>query len=123
MAKTVLELTPEELGAYQPCGERGTPPDRERWERAWQLARSAAELLRVRFCAIRIVVFGSLVDQRRFTPWSDVDLAAWGIPADDFYRAVAVITGLSPEFEVDLVDPQMCPPALLERIKHEGIEL
>ena len=123
MTKTVLELTSEELGAYQPCVERVTPPDRERWERAWQLAQSAAELLRVRFHAVRIVVFGSLVDQRRFTPWSDVDLSAWGIPPDDFYRAVAVITGLSPEFEVDLVDPQMCPPALLERINHEGIEL
>lgn len=123
MAKTVLELTPEELRAYQPCEERGTPLDRERWERAWRLARSAAELLRLQFYAIRIVVFGSLVDQRRFTPWSDVDLVAWGIPADDFYRAVAVITGLSPEFEVDLVDPQMCSPALLERINHEGIEI
>ncbi|MGD9335162.1 MAG: nucleotidyltransferase domain-containing protein [Desulfobacterales bacterium] len=123
MTKTVLELTDEELGAYHPCGERVTPPDKERWERAWQLARSAADLLRVRFCAVRIVVFGSLVNKRRFTPWSDVDLAAWGIPPDDFYRAVAVITGLSSEFEVDLVDPQMCPPALIERINHEGIEL
>jgi len=123
MTKTALELTSEELSAYQPGGKQGILPDKERWKRAWRIARSAAELLRVRFCARRVVVFGSLVDLRRFTPWSDVDLAAWGIPADDFYRAVAMITGISSEFDVDLIDPKTCSSALLECIDHEGIEL
>ncbi|MBW1728563.1 MAG: nucleotidyltransferase domain-containing protein [Deltaproteobacteria bacterium] len=123
MAKTVLELTPEELRRYKPAGKLEVPSDTGRWERAWQVARSAAKLLRQRFGATRVLLFGSLVDFKRFTPWSDIDLAAWGIPAGEFYRAVAMVTGLSPEFELDLVEPETCRPGLRRRIEQEGIEL
>jgi predicted nucleotidyltransferase len=95
----------------------------ERWERAWEVARVAANLLRERFGATRVVVFGSLTDSTWFTPWSDIDVAAWGISAGEFYRAVAVVTGLSPEFEIDLVDPETCRPSLRRRIEREGIEV
>jgi hypothetical protein len=40
------------------------------------------------------------------SPSSDVDLAAWGIPDDQYYRTVAAVPDMSPDFEVDLVDPE-----------------
>ncbi len=95
----------------------------ERWERAWEVARQAACVLRERFEATRVIVFGSLTRDVWFTPWSDIDLVAWGIPAGEFYRAVAVVTGLDSEFEIDLVDPDACSPSLRRVIEREGIEV
>jgi predicted nucleotidyltransferase len=78
---------------------------RERYDRAWDTARSAARLLKESYEARRVVVFGSLASESRFTKWSDIDLAAWGIPYDKFFRAVAAVNDLGGEFSVDLVDP------------------
>ena len=79
MGKTALDLTREEWRAYQP----GDKPDGiqvgERWERAWRVARAAANVLREQFDATRVVAFGSLAHRDGFTLWSDIDLAAWGI--------------------------------------------
>ncbi len=66
--------------------------------------------------AVRVLLFGSAVWCASFTPWSDVDLAAWGIPPERFYAAVAAVTGLSADIKVDLVDPEDCRPALRAHI-------
>lgn len=94
-----------------------------RHKRALTLAREAAHILKERFGAKQVILFGSTVDQSRFTMWSDVDLAADGIPNDRFFAAVAAVTGLSPEFKVDLVDIADCKPSLRKAIDQEGILL
>lgn len=123
MDRTALALTREEWQDYHP----GTTVDQNqltsRWEGAWAVARTAAQLLRGQFGATRVVAFGSLARRDWFTPWSDVDLAAWGIPAQAFYQAVAAVTGLSPEFRVDLVAHEDCQPALRRVIEQDGIAL
>jgi predicted nucleotidyltransferase len=91
--------------------------------RAWSVARTAAEVLRRRFGATRVVAFDSLARRDWFTPWSDIDLAAWGIPPDAFHRAVAAVTGISSEFQVDLVAPEDCRPALRQVVEQEGVSL
>ena len=88
-----------------------------------RISEIAGDLLRRRFGATRVVVFGSLAHREWFTLWSDIDLAAWGIPPDSFYRAVAVVTGLSTEFEVELVAPEDCQPTLRRAIEQEGVEI
>jgi predicted nucleotidyltransferase len=123
VAKTALDLTGEEWQTYRPGRDRDERQCAERWERAWEVARAAARLLRERFSAKRVVVFGSLTQRDGFTPWSDIDFAAWGIPPEQFYRAVAAVSGLSPDFEVDLVDPESCRPALRKRIEREGVDV
>jgi predicted nucleotidyltransferase len=123
MARTALDLTAAELQAYRPVRERDERQVLERWERAWEVACVAACLLRERFGATRVVAFGSLAHRAWFSPRSDIDLAAWGIPANQFYRAVAAVTGVSSDFEVDLVDTEGCRPALRRLIEREGIEL
>lgn len=127
MAKTALDLTPEQLHAYHPArraaGAVENPSTDDRWKRAREVARQAASLLRDRFGATRVVVFGSLTRRTWFTARSDIDLAVWGIPPEHFYRAAGAVCSLSSEFDVDLVDPDACPPAIYRNIEREGIDL
>ena len=91
-----------------------------RRERAWELARQAAEMLKRDFAAARVVVFGSLVQEGRFTEWSDVDLAAWGLDSTNWLKAIGTVLRLSDEIELNLVDVGSCSPELLAAIEREG---
>jgi len=93
----------------------------ERYRRAWQLALDAARLLKEEFGAAKVAVFGSLVHEDQFTPWSDIDLAVWGLEGVDFFAAVAHLQDMNPEIEVDLIAIPYCQPSLLQRIQEEGI--
>jgi len=123
MTKTALDLTPEEIYSYQPAKKSDKGHGIERYEQAWALAHTAAQLLRERFGVTKVVAFGSLIHPESFNIWSDVDLAAWGIPDDQFYQAVAAVTGISQDFQVDLVDAENCRPTLRRSIEREGINL
>jgi len=129
MTKTALDLTPTEWRSYRLLealkrrekeGDKGVEL---RKREAWSIARKAAELLRREFGAKRVVVFGSLVHEKGFTIWSDIDIAAWGIPPEEFYSSVAAVTGLSPLFKVDLIDFEECRPILRKVLEQEGIEV
>lgn len=128
MSKTALDLTPKEWQTYQPARNQ-TPSDAKnalvisRKEQAWQLVQQANKLLREEFKARHVVLFGSLASETGFTIWSDIDLAAWGIPPERFYAAVAAVTGLSSDIKVDLIDPDTCRPGLRTIIEREGIAL
>jgi len=124
---TALDLTPEMIAAYQAAARRQHEREQQalalREERAWELARQAARLLREQFHTTRVVVFGSLVHPGCFTPWSDVDLAAWGIHPHDTFRAIGAVMDLASEIEVNLVDVETGSSSLLTIIEQEGIEL
>jgi predicted nucleotidyltransferase len=127
MARTAVGLTAEELEAYR-CAARLREQQvrqglAERQVRAWALARRAANLLRTRFGAKQVVVFGSLVHEGCFTLWSDVDLAAWGLRSEDTFRAIGAIQDLDADVELNLIDVGICSPSLLAVIEAEGIEL
>jgi uncharacterized protein len=64
--------------------------------------------LKERFGATKVVVFGSLAYRAWFTPWSDVDLAVWGIPAGSYYRSIGSVQGLGVEagFRIDVINPK-----------------
>lgn len=123
MAKTALDLTPEEWKRYDPTQNLGKFHDPDRWERAWQLVPQLATLLREQFGATRVMVFGSLTRPDSYTRWSDIDLAAWGIPPERYYAAVGAVIDFSPEFDVDLVDPDCCRPSIRRSIEEKGIEV
>ena len=90
-------------------------------QQGWQAARKAANVLKEEFGAKRIVLFGSMLDPEHMTRHSDIDLAIWGISADDYLRA-GVAAEKGHHFSVDLIDAESAPPYLLEAI-HQGIEL
>jgi predicted nucleotidyltransferase len=129
MAKTALEIIGDQALAYHMSAavrRRQASRDRQvrgRWHRAQQLAREAAQRLREKFGARRVVLFGSAAERSLFTPWSDVDLAVWGVAPERFYAAVAAVTGLSTDIRVDLVDAEQCSADLKRAIEQEGTEL
>ncbi len=129
MAKTALEITGDQALAYHmgaAVRRRQASMDHQvqgRWHRARQLAREAAQRLREQFGARRVVLFGSAAERSLFTPWSDVDLAVWGVAPERFYAAVAAVTGLSTDIRVDLVDAERCSADLQQAIEQEGMEL
>lgn len=96
---------------------------RERYERAWEEAKKAACLLKEKYGAKKVIVFGSLVDLSRFNRWSDIDLAVSGIPAARFYAAVGAVTRLITDFKVDLVDIYDCKESISKAIIREGVEI
>ncbi len=93
-----------------------------RQESAKDTADALAKTLKERFYASKVVLFGSLI-RADFSPWSDIDLAVWDIPAADYFKAVAYASGYSNVFKVDLVDAEDCSQSLLQHITHNGIEL
>ena len=129
MPKTAIELTPEELAQYRPeeivreRRERTAAERRARWQQARAVAEEAAAILRERFGARRVLIFGSGADPEAFTLWSDIDLAVEGVAPERFYAAVAAVMDLSPDFRVDLIDVQSARPSLRAAIEQEGVEL
>lgn len=125
--RTAAQLTEEDLASYRASVREQAERERvelsEREERSWSLARAAAALLRERYHATRVVVFGSLAHSGCFTPWSDVDVAAWGLDPRDTLRALGEVMDLSVDIRVNLVDVATCRPAMLEAIEAGGMAL
>ncbi|MFW6171219.1 MAG: nucleotidyltransferase family protein [Planctomycetota bacterium] len=121
------KLSSVELEAYRRAARSRTRRrGREliaRRERAWCAAREASRLVKDRFGATRVVVFGSLVHRGRFTWWSDVDLAAWGLRPRDTLRAMGAVGELEREIPINLVDVATCKSELRAAIERDGVDL
>jgi predicted nucleotidyltransferase len=124
---TALQVSPEAMAVYRATAQRRwEEAQRElarRQERAWQVARRAVALLKEQFGATQVIAFGSLVHGYWFSSASDIDLAVWGLRADDYFVAVAKLQDISPEFRIDLIAMERCRPALRETIMREGERL
>ncbi len=90
---------------------------------AWDVARRAARILRERYGATRIRVFGSILHPERFHAGSDIDLAVEGVTVTDYWDAVAEVFLLDEVIKVDLVDPDSCSPAVWNIVEEEGVDL
>ncbi|HBG02463.1 MAG TPA: nucleotidyltransferase domain-containing protein [Firmicutes bacterium] len=125
-----MHVRPEKLAEYYkqkyPLTFAKIPIDKElmeRYEKAWNIAKEAAKILKQDFGASKVAVFGSLTDLSAFTLWSDVDLAVWGVPESRFYAAVGAVTGLPSDFQIDVIDATDCRERLTKSIESEGVEL
>jgi len=120
-------LTAQQLDAYrQTMHRRAAEADARRAERraaAWAVAREAADLLRARYGATRVLAFGSLAEGTHFSARSDIDLAAEGLRPSDHFAALGRLLTLSPDFEFDLVDLGACPRGLSAAILATGVHL
>jgi predicted nucleotidyltransferase len=120
-------VKPEELALYRATARQRQARQQEelarRRQRAWEAARKAATLLKSQFGATRVVVFGSLLRPECFTPWSDVDLAAWGLRPEDTFKAIGAVLDVDEEIEVNLVDMGACRASLRTVIEREGVEV
>jgi predicted nucleotidyltransferase len=83
----------------------------------------AADLLRERFGATNVILFGSLAHGLWYSEISDIDLACEGLGSEAYLLAVARLQDISDEFTVDLVSLESCRPGLREAILKEGLQL
>lgn len=126
MSLTALELSPEELKQYHPreAFRRRRAETRvevaKRRRRAYAAALKAAKLLKTKFGAQEVILFGSLARRGSFTLYSDIDLAVRGVPSDRFYEAVGLIITFDMEFDIDLIEFETCPASLRQNIEKDG---
>lgn len=88
---------------------------------AKQDAQQIAMLLRERFGATRVILFGSLV-KGNFAADSDIDLAVAGIAKADFFAALADANSLAHTW-VDLKPLEDLSPHFRQRVLETGEEL
>jgi len=123
----MAQIAKERMAAYRATAQRQWQAEqralRQRRQRAWHIARQAANLLRERFSANRVVVFGSLVDEGLFHSRSDVDLGVWGLDERIYYYAVAQVLALAPDIAFDLVRVEQASPALSAMIEQTGVDV
>lgn len=95
----------------------------KRRQRACLVAQRIAEMLRRDFGATTIYQFGSTLRASGFHAHSDIDLAAEGIPSEQYFAAIGQALMMSDEFSVDLLEISSCQPELKDIILKEGIIL
>ncbi|MBI5303251.1 MAG: nucleotidyltransferase domain-containing protein [Chloroflexi bacterium] len=121
-----LQISPEQMAIYKRTArERQAQYEREmraRREAAWVVARQAAQVLKGRFGATRVIAFGSLAHGAWFHARSDIDLAAEGIPEKDHFSAWGSLEDLTHDFEFDLILFESAPEHLRRSI-HQGVEI
>lgn len=121
-SRTANDIPPALWKQYHPFRSIADERSTSAAENAKGVASAIAKELKSRFSASRVMLFGSLA-RGDFHRWSDIDLAVWGIPAADYYRAVAFANGFSDLFKVDLVDVEDCSESLRRHIQKEGVEI
>jgi uncharacterized protein len=92
----------------------------QRRQHGFEVAKTAAQVLKTEFAASRVVLFGSLLSEN-FHETSDLDLAVWGLPEKHYFKAVARLLSLI-DFEIDLVEVQLASPEILAAIA-QGMEV
>lgn len=125
---TALELTREEWQPYIEASRRRVTPQpdpallEERQELLERLRQLAAVLKR-RFHARRVILFGSLLYADSFDEHSDVDLAVEGVAPTDFWEAWRVAEEAVGDRLVDLVDIETAKVSLSRAIARDGMDL
>jgi len=126
---TALELTREGWRSYleaarrRPAPPEATPAERRARERLLDRVREAAAVLKARYGARRVVLFGSLTHAAWFMPDSDVDLAVEGLAGDDYWRAWRLVEEIIGDRPVDLIEIEMVGESLKRAIQRYGMEL
>lgn len=126
---TALELAREGWSPYiEALSRRPAPPElspEEQRERKQLLARvrQAAAMLKSRFRAQRVVLFGSLAHASWFVRDSDVDLAVEGLSSEDYWEAWRLVEESIGDRPVDMIDIETSGKSLRQAIERYGVEL
>jgi predicted nucleotidyltransferase len=118
-----IEITDQYLKTAKIRRKKLQATCRARYDRAWDVARQAAGLLKETYHVSRVVVFGSLVASDQFHLRSDIDLAVWGIDDRDYYQAVGVLQSLDREIAIDVIIYDEAKEYLQRAIDREGISI
>lgn len=88
-----------------------------------QQAKALADILKAEFGATKVALFGSMLSVNDIHLGSDIDLAVWGLPYEEYIAALTELMTNAKEFDVDLVRIEEAPPSLKTYIFKEGLTL
>jgi predicted nucleotidyltransferase len=126
---TALELSREEWKPYIEAARRRPSPrgltatDQVERENLLVRIRKAAEVLKSRFGATRVVLFGSLAYPEWFTEDSDVDLVIEGLEGKDYWEAWRVTEEIIGNRLVDFIEMETIGESLRRAVHRSGVEL
>ena len=89
---------------------------------AYADAQRLAQVLKEKYGCTRVVGIGSTFNEKEFTEHSDIDLVAFGLPAQKYFSISAAIGRLT-SFEVDLIPAEDARPLTRKLVEEEGVEL
>jgi predicted nucleotidyltransferase len=87
---------------------------------AWTVARGIGRMLKNKYQAKNVLVFGSLA-KKYWTRNSDIDIAVRGVPAALFFRAFLDAETFAGSQTIDLVDLDDLPLESSREIEIEGV--
>jgi predicted nucleotidyltransferase len=125
----MAELTPTELSIYRAAAVRraaawqGRSADMVARDRLLKRVQQAALVLKRKYGASRVILFGSLAHDSWYGSDSDIDLAVEGLPGETFWQAWRVVEELVGERPVDLVELESAREPLRCVIERTGIVL
>jgi uncharacterized protein len=121
------DILPEQMERYRKAAverlERDQQAAKPRRVTAMAVAKQAARVLKDRYGATRVVLFGSLAHGAWFNPGSDIDLAAEGIPPRLFWKAWCALDRLQSSFEIELVAWETASARLRGELDRYGVDL
>lgn len=86
-------------------------------------AKELADILKTKFGATKVVLFGSMLSVNDIRMKSDIDLAVWNISSKDYISALSALMNHSRSFDVDLVRIEEAPSSLKTYVQDKGLVL
>ena len=126
---TALQLSRDGWKSYLDAARRRpTPPSVDLGEGGARdtllvRVREVAAVLRARFGARRVVLFGSLAHAAWFARDSDIDLAVEGMAAGQYWEAWRIAETIMPDRPIDLVDLETAGEGLRRAVDRYGLDL
>ncbi len=122
-----MSVPAEKLAVYRRglrrrLGQLLTAEEKDALEAARHEATLVAEMLVKQYGARRVILFGSMAQNRRLRRDSDIDLAVEGMPIENFYRLVGDLRTASGR-SVDLVRLETARESFRKLIRLEGVLL
>ena len=90
---------------------------------ALEKAKKITKMIRARYGAHRVILFGSLCRRGYIHSGSDIDLLVEGMSKDDLFLAGFDASMMAKPFEVDIIPAESAEKTLLQTARREGIEL
>jgi len=88
---------------------------------AYGIAEECAKLLKDEYGAEKVFLIGSLADGRRYTEYSDIDLAVVGLSSALYFKALAdLMRRYFSLTRIDLIPFEDCSKEFQEKITNHG---
>lgn len=119
------QTIPTDLRPYVAYRQQVKADERSHLQARHQLgmaqAQRLAEILKTKFGATRVVLFGSMLSASDIHMSSDIDLAVWGLPVEKYLSALGHLLMSAKEFSVDLVRIEEAPSSLKAYIDRKSV--